>query len=130
MRFLSTRAHSILDLIVAIVLIFAPNIFGFSDNGGGAVAIPRIMGIALLLLELITDSGFSLVGWVSMKTHLMMDYVAGAFLAVSPWLFSFHEQGTNAWLPHLVVGLLIIGNAMVTHTEPDRSSNRHHHAAA
>src|SRR4051812_483282 len=118
MRFLSTRNHSILDLIVALVLILAPNIFGFSDNGGAAATIPRVLGIGLLLDELITDNGFSLAGIIPMKLHLMTDYLVGAFLAVSPWLFGFYNQGTNAWLPHLIVGILILGNAMVTRTAP------------
>jgi hypothetical protein len=128
MRFLSTRAHSMLDLVVGLVLILAPNLFGFSDAGGAASNIPRILGIIIIAQELITDNGFSLVGWISMKTHLAADYLIGAFLAISPWLFGFHNQGTNAWLPHLIVGLLIIGNAMVTHTSPDRHGA--HHAAA
>jgi uncharacterized membrane protein YtjA (UPF0391 family) len=130
MRFLSTRAHSILDLIVALVLIFAPNIFGFSDVGGAAANIPRILGIMLLLDEAITDNGMSLAKIISMKAHLTSDIVVGIFLALSPWLFGFHDQGSNAWLPHLVVGILIIGNALVTRTTPDHSSNRTRAAAA
>lgn len=130
MKFLSTKAHSILDILVAILLILAPNILGFSDNGGAAANIPRILGTALLFFELVTDNDFSLVGWISMKTHLTMDYLAGLFLAISPWLFNFSSQGTNAWLPHLLVGILIVGNAAVTRTVPDHraSGSRQAHA--
>jgi uncharacterized membrane protein YtjA (UPF0391 family) len=130
MKFLSTKAHSILDILVAFILILAPNIFGFSDNGGAAANIPRILGVALLLLELVTDNSFSLVGWISMKTHLATDYLAGLFLALSPWLFGFNNQGTSAWLPHLIVGVLIIGNAAVTRSVPDHrtSGSRQAHA--
>jgi hypothetical protein len=129
MRFISTRTHSILDLIVALLLILAPNIFGFSDNGGAAATIPRVLGIGLFLAELITDNGFSLAGIIPMRIHLMMDYVVGLFLAVSPWLFGFYNQGTNAWLPHLIVGILIVGNAMMTRTVPDHRTTSRRAAA-
>jgi hypothetical protein len=43
----------------------------------------------------------------------------GAFLALSPWLFGFNDKGTNAWVPHLIVGLLIIGYALATRTNTE-----------
>jgi hypothetical protein len=126
-RFISTRTHAIMGMLVSIILIFAPNIFGFADNGGAAVAIPRIVGVVLFLSELITNNGISLASLIPMRMHLWMDVVVGLFLAVSPWLFGFYNQGTNAWLPHLVVGLIYAGTAMMTRTEPDaqRSSRAH-----
>ena len=44
-----------------------------------------------------------------MRMHLTMDTVAGIFLAISPWLFGFYKQGANAWLPHLIVGIVYAG---------------------
>jgi hypothetical protein len=122
MKFLSTRAHSILDIGVALLLILAPNIFGFSDEGTAA-AISRIMGVALLLDEMVTDNGFSLARLIPMRLHLMTDYAAGAFLALSPWLFGFNDRDNNVWLPHLIIGLLIIGNALVTRRVPDQKAS-------
>lgn len=122
MRFLSTRTHSIIGIIVALALILAPNLFGFSDNGGAAAAVPRLLGIVLLVSELITDNGFSLAKIIPMRTHLSLDYIAGLFLLASPWLFGFSNEGTNAWVPHVVVGLLIIGYAAVTETEHETHS--------
>ena len=34
-----------------------------------------------------------------MAVHNLIDIVAGALLAVSPWLFGFADDGTNFWLP-------------------------------
>jgi hypothetical protein len=129
MRFMSTRAHATLDLLVGIVLILAPNIFGFSAAGGAAVTIPRVLGILIILDGLVTDNGMSLAKLISMRAHLTLDLVVGLFLAVSPWLFSFHNQGTSAWLPHLIIGLLIIGNSLITHDVPDHSTHGRHVAA-
>jgi hypothetical protein len=125
MKFISPRAHSIIGFIVGIALILAPNIFGFSDVGGAAVAVPRIIGIIVVLSELTVKGSFSGMGFIPMSMHIATDVLMGAFLALSPWLFSFSDDGTNAWVPHLIVGLLMIGYALATRTNEERS-----HAAA
>jgi hypothetical protein len=129
-RTISTRNHVIMGFIVSVILFFAPNIFGFNDNGGAAVWVPRIVAIVLFLSELVTDNGMSLIGLIPMRLHLMMDGVAGIFLAVSPWLFGFYKQGANAWLPPLIIGLIYTGTALMTRTAPDRraSTSRRVHA--
>jgi hypothetical protein len=125
-RFISTKTHAVVGYIVGLILIFAPNIFGFADNGGAAVVIPRVVGIVLLMSELITNNGLSLARLVPMPMHLMMDIVAGLFLAISPWVFSFHNQGANAWLPLLIAGLAYVGLSSVTQTSPTSSRGRGH----
>jgi hypothetical protein len=127
-RFISTRNHAVMGIIVSIILFFAPNIFGFSDNGGAAVAIPRIVAVVLFLSELVTNNGLSLANLIPMRVHLMMDTAVGIFLAISPWLFGFYKQGTNAWLPHLIVGLIYAGTAVMTRTEPEANTSRRAHA--
>lgn len=123
MRFISARTHTIVGFIVGIVLILAPNIFGFSDTGGAAVTAPRIIGLIVVLSELTVKGSFSNIGMISMKMHLAMDVMIGAVLALSPWLFSFSDEGTNATLPHVIVGLMIIGYAMVTKTEDEPATS-------
>jgi hypothetical protein len=125
MKLLSPRTHTIIGFIVGIALLFAPNIFGFNDVGGAAVAIPRILGIIILLSELTVRGSFSGMDLVPMKTHLALDVVLGIFLALSPWLFGFSDKGTNAWLPHLIVGLLIIGYVPMTRTEKEENQVQH-----
>jgi hypothetical protein len=129
MKFISPRAHTIIGFIVGIALVFAPNIFGFSDVGGASVAVPRIIGILVILSELTVRGSFSGMGMVPMSAHLFMDVIMGAILALSPWLFGFSDQGTNAWLPHLVVGLLIIGYVPMTRTNEEEARVHHAHPA-
>lgn len=114
MRFLSAKTHTIIGLITGLALLLAPNLFGFSDVGGASVMIPRIVGIFIILSELITTSELSPVKLVPMSMHLITDYLTGLFLALSPWLFGFADAETNAWVPHFVVGLFVIGYALVT----------------
>lgn len=114
MQFISPRTHSIIGFIIGIALLLAPNIFGFSDVGGAAVAVPRVIGVIVILSELTVRGGFSGVGFVPMRLHIMTDVVMGAFLALSPWLFGFADEEANAWVPHLVVGIVMIGYALAT----------------
>ena len=114
MKFISPRAHSIIGTLVGLALIVAPNIFGFSDVGGAAVMVPRVIGIIVILSELTVQGSFSRMGFIPMKMHLVLDVLMGALLALSPWLFVFSDTETNAWVPHLVVGLVMIGYAVVT----------------
>lgn len=122
MKFLSPRIHSIIGFIIGIALLLAPNIFGFSDVGGAAVMVPRILGIIVILSELTVRGSFSGMGAISMKAHVIMDVILGAFLALSPWLFGFADEEANAWVPHLVVGIAMIGYALVTQTNTEEAS--------
>lgn len=118
MGVISTKAHTVIGLLVGVLLIFAPGLLGMTD--GVAAAIPLWVGIFIILSELITTSPFSPVKLVPMKVHIALDVITGAFLAVSPWLFSFADSGTINWVPHLLVGIVVIGYALLTNTADDR----------
>jgi hypothetical protein len=112
------KTHGLIDYITGIALLLAPNIFRFSDVGGAAVDIPRIIGIAVILLALLSNHEYSLAKLISMRAHLTIDYILGIFLAASPFLFGFSNEEANAWLPHIVVGLSIFLLALMTRAEP------------
>lgn len=118
MRFIPTRIHGILDYVVGIALIAAPWIFGFADVGGAAMWIPIILGIGLIIYSLLTDYEYRVVKAIPMPAHLALDGIAGLFLAASPWLFGFADEEWNVWVPHLVVGLVVIAVALTTQTRP------------
>jgi hypothetical protein len=113
MKFLSSKVHTIIGLIVGMALLFAPELFGFSDNQT-ATMIPIYVGIFIIISELVTTSVISPIKLVPMRMHLVLDWITGAFLALSPWLFGFADQAANVWVPHLIVGILVIGYALVT----------------
>lgn len=116
---ISSKTHTIIGLIVGAALLLAPWIFGFSDNALASWT-AWLVGVIIIFNELITTSVISLVKLVSMRTHLVIDYLTGALLAISPWLFGFADAPANVWVPHLLVGLLIIGYAALTN--PARES--------
>ena len=103
-----------LDYPTGLLLIAAPVLFGFTDAGPAAVAIPVALGVMILLQSLITNYELSLVNLLPLVMHLAADVVGGVVLATSPFLIGFADQGVNAWLPHVVVGLGLILSGVLT----------------
>ena len=50
-----------------------------------------------------------------MRIHLVLDFLGGILLAVSPWLFKFSEEIST---PHLVLGLVAVCASLFTKTHP------------
>ena len=125
-RFLPTSVHGVLDYIVGIALILAPWIFNFAYVGGAAVIIPIVLGIALIVYSLVTryELGIPGIKFLPMPYHLVIDFVAAVFLAISPWLFGFASRPLNVWLPHLVVGIAVIVVVLVSQTHPRSEAAR------
>lgn|SRR5581483_8784723 len=117
-QFLPTKIHGALDYIVGIALLLAPMIFKFTDVGGAAVAIPRVLGAVLIVYSIFTNYEWGVFKVLSMRYHLTIDFLASVFLVLSPWLFGFHNQKVNAWLPHVVVGAAVILVVAVTQPYP------------
>lgn len=116
MRFIPTRIHGMLDYAMGLLLIVAPWLFGFA-RGGAETWVPVALGVGALLYSLMTDYELGVARVISVPTHLGLDGAAGLLLAVSPWLFGFAEV---VWVPHLVLGLLELGAALMTKKTPSR----------
>ena len=117
-RFVPTWLHGYFDYIGGIVLIAAPFLFGFFSMGGVAVILPIVLGIGLILYSLLTDyeRGIPALKFIPMPVHLILDFVASALLAASPFLFGFSNQAPNVWLPHVVAGVGVIILVLVSQT--------------
>jgi hypothetical protein len=116
--------HGMLDYGAGVLLIAAPWIFGFSDASDAAVIVPIAIGALIILQSLITDYEMSLARIIPMPVHLMMDILAGAFLALSPVIFGFTDEGTNVWLPHVVAGVALLASGLLTSPHPSREGHR------
>lgn len=118
MKCIPTKVHGILDYVVAIALVMAPILFGFSEVGGAAVVVPTVLGIALFVYSVLTKYEWGVFKVLSMPYHLMIDMVAAIFLALSPFLFGFVDETPNAWLPHVVVGIAVILVVLFSEKQP------------
>lgn len=110
----TTRVHAYLDLAIAAALLTSPLWGGFAgSNPETWVAV--VIGVALVIYTLLTDHELGRAKVLDMTTHLWVDALAGIVLASSPWVFSFDRR---VWVPHLALGLLLLGLAVVSHTIP------------
>lgn len=123
-RFLATKVHGVLGYVVGLALIFAPNIFQFADIGGPTVFVPRLLGVVLIAYSLLTRYEWGAIKVISMPYHLIVDFLAALFLALSPFLFGFNNEEANVWLPHTVVGFAVILVVIVSKTHPGSSMER------
>jgi hypothetical protein len=121
MQVIPTRVHGILDYVVGALLIAAPWLFRF-DYGGAETWVPVVLGAAAIMYSLCTDYELGLVRAIDMRTHLMLDLGSGILLAASPWLFGFNDR---VWVPHVVIGLIEIGTALMTQSVPSDVYRRH-----
>ena len=114
MRFLSTKAHGVIDYLVGLLLIAVPWIFGFAQ-GGMETWIFVLAGVGALIYSFFTEYELGVVKLIPMPMHLLFDAMSGIVLAASPWLFGFNDY---VYLPHLLFGLFEIGASLITHKVP------------
>jgi hypothetical protein len=123
MRVIGTKTHGYLDYIVGILLIAAPWLFGFYA-GGAETWVPVILGASTIMYSLLTDYELGIARTISMRTHLVLDMLSGLLLLISPWLFGFAD---HIWEPHVIVGIIEIGAAMMTQKVPHTERQRQVH---
>ncbi|MBA3900823.1 MAG: SPW repeat protein [Bacteroidetes bacterium] len=117
MEIISSKTHGYLDYVVALLITASPKIFNFEDKGKAAKYIPIFIGTGALIYGMLTKYKPGLVKAIPMDVHLLLDEISGVFMAASPWLFGFSNK---VKVPHLVMGLVEIGAALIT-----KSRNSH-----
>ncbi|CAN5762970.1 SPW repeat protein [soil metagenome] len=117
---LPTRIHGVLDYAMGALLIALPWLLGFAQ-GGAESWVPVAVGAGAIAYSLFTDYELGVVRRIQMPVHLWLDGAAGLLLAVSPWLFGFDQQ---VWMPHLILGILEMGAALLTDTIPGYDRRR------
>ena len=113
MRFIPTKFHAPLDYIVGAALIAAPWILQFSEHTAATI-VPVVLGIGLIAYSLFTNYELGVWKVAPMAVHNLIDIVAGAVLALSPWIFGFADDGANFWVPFVVIGVAAIFLGLAT----------------
>jgi hypothetical protein len=73
-----------------------------------------VLGIGLIAYSLITNYELGVWRIAPMAVHNLIDVVAGALLATSPWIFGFADEGANAWVPLVIIGLAAVFLGLTT----------------
>lgn len=118
MKTISTYTHGILDYIIGILLILAPNIFGFVTLNGPPMTVARAFGVIFIVQALFTNYDLGIFRVIPLRMHLFDDYILSAILAASPWIWGFYAQQGNVWLPHLIIGCVAFVLTSMTRTAP------------
>ena len=126
MRFIPTKFHAPLDYIVGAALIASPWIFSFSDTTAPTI-LAIVLGIGLIAYSLFTNYELGVWKVAPMAVHNLIDIVAGALLAVSPWLFGFADDPANVWIWFVVVGLAAVFLGLTTKQSGGYSYRRAEH---
>ncbi|HEX8916761.1 MAG TPA: SPW repeat protein [Humisphaera sp.] len=114
MALIPTRVHAVYDYIAGAALIVIPWALA-GEYRGAAVWLPTVLGVAALLVTVITRWELAVARIVPVPVHLAVDVLAGVLMAASPWLFGFSH--IIAW-PHVVVGLTEIMMGLLTSRHP------------
>jgi SPW repeat-containing protein len=117
---ISLTVHALLEPVIAALLIAAPFLFGFSDEGA-PTAVAIIAGLGVLVVGLSTRWRFSLVKAIPISVHLTIDLVLGGLLIAAPFLFGFSDHGA-ATAFFLVMGVGELLAALGTRWTPGDAS--------
>jgi hypothetical protein len=123
--------HAALEPLIAVVIIAAPWIFGFSETDSATV-ICVLVGVAMLSIGSMTDWRMSLMRLIPLRMHLAGDLLLGAVLLLSPLIFGFADEGGPTRFM-VVAGLLELMTALMTRwdrTEAEPTYTREHRTAA
>jgi hypothetical protein len=104
--------HAMLEPLIAVVIIAAPWIFGFSDTDSATV-ICVLVGVSMLLVGSMTDWRMSLMRLIPLRMHLAGDLVLGAVLLLSPLVFGFADEGGPTRFM-VIAGVLELMTALMT----------------
>ena len=123
--------HAALEPLMAVLIVAAPWIFGFSETTS-ATAICVIVGVSMLVVGSMTDWRLSLARVIPLRMHLAADLLLGAVLLLSPLIFGFADEGGPTRFM-VTVGALELVTALMTRwdrTEADPTYTREHGAPA
>lgn len=95
MRFITKKIHSLLDYPVAIALIALPFILGLGSSNPLALQLSVVVGIAALILTLLTDHQLGVFRVIPYKIHLIVDFSVAIVFILATFIFSF--KGIDAY---------------------------------
>jgi hypothetical protein len=113
---IALNVHAALEPLIALVIVAAPWIFGFSD-ADDAKTVCIAVGVVMLIAGSMTDWRFSIARVIPLRMHMMTDLALGAVLIVAPFVLGFSDNG-GATRFTVIAGALEILTALATRWDP------------
>ncbi|WP_299130971.1 hypothetical protein [uncultured Winogradskyella sp.] len=95
MKFITKKIHSYLDYPVAISLIALPFLLNLGESNPIAFYLSVVVGVAALILTILTDHQTGLIPVISYRLHLLVDGAVAVLFILAPFIFSF--EGIDAY---------------------------------
>ena len=116
MPIVPTWLHAALDYALALLVMVSPWLFAYDDQGPATWS---AIGLATIIFTYSLATRYELAIWrvIPMRTHLVLDGMAGIALIASPWTLGFVE---DTWLVHVGAGVLWLAGAVTSQTVPLR----------
>ena len=115
--FIPLAVHAMIEPVVALLLILAPFIFGFSDNSTATI-VSIAAGVIVLGTGMSTRWSLSLVKLIPLDVHKMLDLGLGVLLILAPFVLGFSDESAPTVFL-IVVGLGEIVAALATNWHPE-----------
>jgi hypothetical protein len=83
--------HGMIEYVAALLLLAAPFLLSFES--GAAIAVSIIAGVVVLFLAAATEGPTSLINYVPLAAHVVLDYVLAVLLIAMPFIAGFSDEG-------------------------------------
>ncbi len=112
--------HGFIEYAAAVLFFAAPFLFGF--DSGAAVAASLIAGIVVLFLAAATEGPTSLINYVPLAAHVVLDYVLAILLIAVPFVAGFSDE-TGPTVFFIAVGAVYLLVAIGTRFKRDEQAS-------
>ncbi|MEM8848276.1 MAG: hypothetical protein AAFY00_06950 [Bacteroidota bacterium] len=108
MKFVTKRIHAFLDYPVALALIALPFLLGLGSSNPLALQLSVTVGVAALILTLLTDHHLGVFRVIPYKYHLLVDFMVAVVFILAPFVFSFEGlDGYYYWINGIAVLVVV-----------------------
>jgi VIT1/CCC1 family predicted Fe2+/Mn2+ transporter len=117
--------HGFVEYAAAALFFVAPFLLDFES--GETVAVSMIAGVVVLFLAAATEGPTSLINYVPLAAHVVLDYVLAVLLIAMPFIAGFSDE-TAPTAFFIAIGalhlLITIGTRFKRRDEPRRRGRR------
>lgn len=122
-RLISPRIHGIVDYLVAVLLVLAPQLFGFAHVSNAATLCYVIAGVHLAM-SLLTDYPLGAIKKIPFPVHGFIELAAAFALLAIPSIFGFNNE-IHSRNFFMISGVALLGIVALTRYDEAVSPGEH-----